>query len=165
MTPESCRFRVAELRKRLPCNSRHRVPRQRARRRTRARGAIDGGTKDDCVGAAHTAYTAYRDERLPVLTAAHPLATKLELDSRMQTGWRRLDAVSMEALHARAAAANSIAPRSVLQKVEVLPPKVWYRATSGPTSIDVGQASSVSTATAAANGVTRSCAEQTTGWR
>ena len=40
----------------------------------------------------------------------------------MQTGWRRLDAVSMEALHARAAAANSIAPRSVLQKVEVLPP-------------------------------------------
>ena len=121
VTPKACELRLAKLRKRLPD---HLVVEflDNAPAAAPVQEALSMAVPKTTAQVQHTAYTAYRDERLPVLTAAHPLATKLELDSRMQTGWRRLDAVSMEALHARAAAANSIAPRSVLQKVEVLPP-------------------------------------------
>ena len=120
-TIAACEHRLRELRKRLPD---HLVVEflDNAPAAAPVQEALSMAVPKTTAQVQHTAYTAYRDERLPVLTAAHPLATKLELDSRMQTGWRRLDAVSMEALHARAAAANSIAPRSVLQKVEVLPP-------------------------------------------
>ena len=91
MTPKVCEHRLAELRKRLPD---HLVVEflDNAPAAAPVQEALSMAVPKTTAQVQHTAYTAYRDERLPVLTAAHPLATKLELDSRMQTGWRRLDA-------------------------------------------------------------------------
>ena len=92
-----CEHRLAELRKRLPD---HLVVEflDNAPAAAPVQEALSMAVPKTTAQVQHTAYTAYRDERLPVLTAAHPLATKLELSTvacrrdgadSTQSAWRR----------------------------------------------------------------------------